>query len=794
MKYKNRYIKALCAFFLSIISMTILFAGVGIHPFGDNTILVWDMDMQYIQFFSWFRNAVYGLTDPKYSLSGGFGSGTFGNLAYYLLSPFNLLLLFFDQKTLPTGILIITILKSAFMTTTMQIYLDNKCQSWLSVPFSLMYSMSSYVICFQFNIMWMDALLLLPIIIMLLEGVLVKRKGAVYSLVLGLCVLTNYFMGYMVCLFCLVYALLYIIVMYDKPLKGRLIAFFWFALYSVLGGGVAGGVILPTLYYLSLNPYKHIFAIKDLFSLARYSNPLYIIRYMAAMSFDTNQGITGHVPLVYCGVTAVIGTILFFFSKNVMKRTKLFYGVIFLILFVSLIFEGPYLVWHGLYSPTGCSWRFSFLFTFVIISISYLFFAQGHDYIKHHVNTTIVLVICYLLGAVLFKVKVTETIINISLAVMAVFTLSFYSRSNRVKTKARLCSIFSLICTTELILNALLIHNVQFVELYPSYSKYQNETAQISSLLTEAGIYKKNTKNTYRVLFYDSLAPNKFNYGFFYNVPSINMYSSNDMATTWNLSYNYGWGRPEYHLECDNNDITTITRAISGIRYVVTDAENEEQQPIILSDRLCLYEYEDILPLAFLVNRSALTLTEEPTKDLFSYQNSLIKALDETCEDVYIYTCDLKDFSGAPQSVQEDKITKLKNGYYTDGKAVYHENMEMINNKISEIRMSTYSLDSSVESDIKGVFYNPFESDHFVCFTVPYENTWTAFVDGKKTEVLSGLGGLVLVPIKSGMHEVRIKYHIPGVAIGAVISAISLFLVILLGCFACRNRKIALDS
>ena len=64
--------------------------------------------------------------------------------------------------------------------------------------------------------------------------------------------------------------------------------------------------------------------------------------------------------------------------------------------------------------------------------------------------------------------------------------------------------------------------------------------------------------------------------------------------------------------------------------------------------------------------------------------------------------------------------------------------------------------------------------------TIPYSNGWSAYVDGKKAEMIKTnlmYSGLILSP---GYHEIELVYHTPGLRIGFMISLIGVSVTIFL--------------
>nr|WP_062325415.1 YfhO family protein [Holzapfeliella floricola] len=110
-KYLTRLIKVdniktfrWISFLLPFILFLIYFALRGAYPFGDNSILTVDLGQQYIDFLAYFKHTVtQNPGDAFYSFSKGLGGAMSGTWAYYLLSPFNLILLLVPTAFFPTG-------------------------------------------------------------------------------------------------------------------------------------------------------------------------------------------------------------------------------------------------------------------------------------------------------------------------------------------------------------------------------------------------------------------------------------------------------------------------------------------------------------------------------------------------------------------------------------------------------------------------------------------------------------------------------------------------------------------
>lgn len=154
------------AFFIPAIVLCIAFIYLKIYPFGENTYLPVDSYDQYVSFLKYFKNIFLGDEGIFYSLGKSLGGETYGLIAYYLLSPFNLISLFFKDSNMPMGFAIILMLKTASAGPTFMYYLNRrKKANFKNLIFSISYSLCSYVITYGFNIMWLDSVILLPLVV-----------------------------------------------------------------------------------------------------------------------------------------------------------------------------------------------------------------------------------------------------------------------------------------------------------------------------------------------------------------------------------------------------------------------------------------------------------------------------------------------------------------------------------------------------------------------------------------------------------------------------------------------------
>ena len=121
---KNR-ILVLC-FALPIFLLTGLFIVKGISPFGEKSNLMWDMEIQYTDFFAYYKNVLSGKESLAYSFSKSLGGPMMALWGYYLSSPLNLLVVFFKHSQFQLFVFVITALKLGLCGLTFGIFLKTK--------------------------------------------------------------------------------------------------------------------------------------------------------------------------------------------------------------------------------------------------------------------------------------------------------------------------------------------------------------------------------------------------------------------------------------------------------------------------------------------------------------------------------------------------------------------------------------------------------------------------------------------------------------------------------------------
>ncbi len=350
---------------LSFYLFTMTYAYLGVWPLGEKAVMLVDMHHQYAPLLSELRDMLLHGGSFSYSFHIGLGANFIPAFAYYLSSPFNLLLVLFPEAHLTEGILVITLLKNAlaagaFAACAQYLY---RRRDWRVVALSVLYSMMLYMLAYSWNIMWLDVVPLLPLVVLAMEHMLRTGKYLPYSLLLALALFSNYYIGFMLCVFLVLYMLVWMFRRRRNTLRltGGISRF---ALASLLGGGLAAFLLVPTALALSRTS-----AAGDTFP--QFDSNFALFELIGRFFYGATPTIrSGNLPNLYCGLPAVLLAPLYFAQRRIPLRRRLCYGGLLAVMLVSCTLNQWDLVWHGLHTPNDLPYRFSFLVCFVLLLLA----------------------------------------------------------------------------------------------------------------------------------------------------------------------------------------------------------------------------------------------------------------------------------------------------------------------------------------------------------------------------------------------------------------------------------------
>lgn len=355
-----------------------LLAWGGIYPFGPESFLTEDLKYQYIDFFTWYRQVLTGHANIFYSFAQGLGSNTWGLYSYYLASPFNLLILLFDEKHLTLAIVCIVALKLGCMQLSMTWYLRRRfalAPAW-AAALGLCFAWSTWVAANLRNPLWLDALILLPLAAWCCHQLIRRGSWIPLALLTAANVICCWYMAYITCLFLCLFVLFELAV---YLCEGNRVRARWiagragrFAGAMALGMALAAWTFVPTVRAMAGGS-----STQDIAQFATY--PKAIIQGLLPCLW-----VPDHVPQFYTGIVPLALALLFLGYRRIDGRLRALALLVAMFLAASSWLGPLQYIWCGFRVPNGFYSRTAFLLGFMEIWAAGYFLAAMHG--RHGAN------------------------------------------------------------------------------------------------------------------------------------------------------------------------------------------------------------------------------------------------------------------------------------------------------------------------------------------------------------------------------------------------------------------------
>ena len=358
----NRKHIIILSFFMPLIVMIGCCIAFGVQPFGDNSLLIIDGLHQYMPFYSILYDKLKSGGSLFYSFRAGLGINFLSLYAYYLSSPLNLLILFFKKSQLNMAVSLIIVLKVAISGLTAGIYFSSKSKK-PGLPvlmISMAYALSSYMVGYCWNVMWLDAIMIFPIVMMGLEDLIDRKDGRLYCFALFYALYCNYYIAFMICIFVVIWYILYSF----KSVKQFFFRGIAFTFYSFLAAGMAALMLIPAYLGIKQTASGESMSLPEHSFLTNAADLLN--RQFAMWTPITYDNFDGNANL-YIGIFTVLAVVLYLLNSKIKISEKI--KKVLLIGFFYLSFSEMILnfIWHGFHDQYGIPNRFSFLFGFVLL-------------------------------------------------------------------------------------------------------------------------------------------------------------------------------------------------------------------------------------------------------------------------------------------------------------------------------------------------------------------------------------------------------------------------------------------
>lgn len=644
-KLKNKYFHCFISALITAVMFLAFLVVDRIAPFGERFWFVYDMNKQYLDFYSYYRTVFGGENNLFYSTSISLGSASMGFFTYYLSSPWLLLTLLFKKTrmhyavTLMIGIKIV--LASLFCDLFLSHYVEtsnNENEARVRrLIFSVAYSFCTFMLSNALNPMWLDVLYLMPLVIHMLDRLMFEGKRKGYIFALALMVLNNYYIAYMVCIFIVMWTLFR---MFAQPCdygergekKGPVKMLLSVAVNSVWAILLDAVFLIPTVYELSNSP-------KDIFKLGLETNKGNlalgeILSKLFFISYDSMQTITG-TPLLYVGLTVIVLTILYFMNSRISPKEKIGMGVMMAVFLVSFAIDKINLLWHAGMEPSGYPYREAFLFVFLCLICGMRCicnFETGISRIKIIIAAAVMLgILGYVayIGDRLFYVTPRMIAANIVLIIVtAVILLAIKTVPGEKNAAFLLGIILCLIQFGELLGNGLFVFKAQTNINEENSTKY---IGIVSNIDEDVKKIKSKDNSFYRM---ENLSPRDRNDTMMFGYSGITHYSSSGSLYARELLQKMGYNDDGLYSDYGYNN-TASADVILGVKYLIGSSEQSEIHPqytvLDKDEDSVIKENPNVFgPAVFMMT------TKADTDNPFALQRSLLETMTGTDGEVFV--------------------------------------------------------------------------------------------------------------------------------------------------------------
>lgn len=810
----------LAAFFVPVLVLVVIFAQRGIFPFGEECFLRTDMYHQYAPFFSEFQYKLTHGGSLLYSWDIGMGVNFSALYAYYLASPMNWLVALCPRQFLIEFMTVLIVIKTGLSGLSFTWYLRKHTgtREFGSCFFGIFYALSGYMAAYSWNIMWLDCILLFPVILFGLERLVKEKKGMVYCIALGLSILSNYYISIMICIFMVIYAAVLVILYPLKKGKEFAATAGRFTLYSLLAGGLAAVVLLPEIYALQATASGN-------FDFPKTVSSYFSIFDMIARHIGNVQTEIGldHWPNIYCGVAVLMLLLLYLGNKNIKIKEKAVYFSLLLFFYASFSVNVLNFIWHGFHYPNSLPCRQSFIYIALVLVMCYKAYLELKNTPWKHI-------VMAFWGAAAFVILAEKLVDNeeqfhFAVFYAAILFLALYTGCIYLYHSRKWCRDGVLLAVLGLV-----------------FCESAVNMAVTSIPTTSRTAYVKDNEDT--MLLADSIRSSVFyriekgesrtkNDGAWMNFPSASLFSSVASAAMSDFFKSVGCesSTNAYSVKGSTPFIDALFATRYGIYPDQQPADGLKEQ-IGRQGSMWFYENKYTLPVGVVMPQDMETNWVLDSGNPANVQNDLSSVLGvsnllvpaegvsegkkltftaDASGDYYVYVTNKKveEVSAeiGERSLSFDNVDRgyfLELGYLPKGQEVIlqsqtdgnpamqaeiwrfdPEAMEEIYQCLSQ---SPLELSSWTDTGLAGSINTPEGGTMFT--SIPYDKGWKIWVDGTAVSGRPVFDAFLGVDLEPGEHKIRLSYEPQGLKTGAVITGVSAAAVAALAvCGWMKNKK-----
>lgn len=860
--YKNRYVFLTTV--LATACIAVIYVIFSVFPFGSITVMRMDLYHQYGPLFAELYDRIVEHKSLLYSWITGGGSSFLGNYLNYLSSPLSFLIFLFDKEDISYAITFIVALKCILSATSFSYYLKksfNKDNYFLSA-FGILYAFSAYFLAYYWNVMWLDAMIMLPLIALGIEKIFKTGDIKLYTVSLVILFFANYYMGYMCCIFAVLYFFVCFINTYSNDGKLNENAVYEkkystkalmnnvfinrgvkFAFASIIAALICAITLVPVFMILKNSSatsgtfpqtFKSYFDLLDL-----------ITSHFALLETTIRSSGDNVLPNIYTGILTFILLPLFLVNNKIKLKEKATYVV--LIIFFVFCFNNncAEYIWHAFHFPNDLPYRYSYMYSFIIAVMGYKTILNFKGIKVKDIAYTGLAIISFVIICQKFLTnKMTNSTIYATIIFVALWCGFLFLLKNKNAQKKTVSFVLVTFILCETIISSIVglplnQDNKNYKENYKTYTDainyidnkdsgfYRTELCYLNTRMDPA-YYGYNGISVFSSMAYESYSQLQSSLGMQGN--KVNSYTYNTQTPVYNMMFNI-----KYLIQTD----VSLAPSSNLYKKIYTTSDKKSN----------VYESKYNLPIAYCVNSkiddwvtdegNPFEIQSDFVKLATGYSN-LFKPVEYNSTDfdavsgddvtengtywleksnsssnygtetvslsptidgnlyLYVKSSDLKTItvnsekvSDITQSMEDAYILDL--GYHNKGDEVlvsldaskmesestsfdfycYTADDTVVKNMYNSLAGNSLNVESYSDTTIKGTVKA--KENCYLYSSIPYDDGWSVYVDGKKAETFEIGGTLLAIELTPGQHKIEYKYFPVGFLYGIIISAVTVF-------------------
>lgn len=809
MKKNNRlhFLIHFCAFALPVGLILVQLVRLRITPFGGGSFLRADMNSQYSAFLTYLRSILHGENDLFYSFSMNGGGNFYFLYTYYLANPLNWFMALVPAEDIPHALTFFILIRFGLAGLTMSLYLRRiqpRTFSFLTVLFSTSYALMAYTLVCAENYFFIDGVVMLPLILIGIEDLIERGKITLYAATLGFMLLIQFYIGWMICLFTVLYFICRWILVTERTPDFAILR--RFMLGSLLAGTIAAVTLLPAAAGLSRAPKDTSFPWLEFRTNFRF---LDLLGKNIFGAYDTMEFRYG-MPGIYSGALVTVFFTLFFISRSVSRKEKLLTAGMTLFLWVSFWNFTLNRIWHGFTLPVWWPYRYSFLFSFWMIRTASLCLGSEERMTRRSLLPAALCLSAavwypYLTG---FKFAALPLILTEWIFILLILCCTMVqAKSFRTGSVLLSCVVLANLC---LHVNSILEPNISDT---PSMAEYIERIERFSPVLESI---QRNRTDLVRI---ENLDARDYNDAMRLGYHGLSHYSSTvDYRGVFFPLRTLGVTQKHYW--------TTVTRgtpagtaSFFGIEAIL-DRSEDGAEPTIHANPAAL-------PIAFYVPRSiikTIVYINNPYEnlnqsfkslsgtDLGTIYQPLESEMNTNAEGItywdvraprtapiymYIPRTDVRfnliETVNGPEEIRiqpeesfrlglisegENVRVTADNDASEDGRFFYTENLETLSAYAAVIQPRGVPVEKVSSSHLRLNLDSTGEFP-YLFLSIFYDGAWRATIDGEDAPIYPALNYFMMIPIEAGTHTIELRYTPPGFRIGTTLSLAGCILLLL---------------